>query len=84
MYPYDLPSDAQVNVGQPIILMKHVSNELKYLTEDFFDIFGNQYVPERDVICPHFGKLFRRKINKIDTNMDADNVKYESIILYNL
>lgn len=72
---YVLPSDAQVNIDHPIKLMKPVANDFNYFAEDFFDILGNQYVAERDVICPHFGKLFRRKINKMDTKLDADNVK---------
>lgn len=75
MYLYVLPSDAQVNIDQPIKLMKPVANDFNHFAEDFFDILGNQYVTERDVIGPHFGKLFRRKINKMDGKLDADNVK---------
>lgn len=75
MNVYFLPTDAQVNFNQPLKLMKPVIGELNEYAEDFFDIFGNQYVPERDVVCPHFGKLLRRKINKNDPNVDADNAK---------
>lgn len=67
---------AQVNFNQPIKLIKPVTKELEYYAVDFFDIFGNKYVPERDIICPHFGKLFHRKIDKMNTNIDGDHLKY--------
>lgn len=62
-------------MNQPIRLIKSTTEELSYYVQDFFDIFGNQYVPSRDVICPHFGKLLRREIDVHDPYVDEDNVK---------
>lgn len=50
-----------------------MKGSLSYVLMDFFDIFGNEYEPSRDIICPFFGKLFRR--NAQDA-LDADNIEW--------
>lgn len=62
-------SDAQIDYKKPIKTLKPTNKQLNNYLLDFFDFFGNQYNPRKDIISAFYGKLLKRNYtNDIDTD----------------
>lgn len=61
-----------INLSTVPTIVEAIKGSLNDVLEDFFDIFGNDYEPHRDIICPYDGKLFRRHDNG---SLEAENLE---------
>lgn len=55
-------------------LLKPLQAAVRYRLYDFLDTFGNEYVPENHIICPHYGKLYKRR-NVLVHYLDQEHEK---------
>lgn len=67
--PFDI-SDAQIDYKKPIKTIKPTTNLLNNYVLEFFDFFGNQYSPRKDLISVYYGKLLKRNYTG---HSDTDN-----------
>lgn len=69
IFPFEL-SDAQIDYKKPIKTLKPTTNKLNNYLLDFFEFFGNQYSPRKDIISAYYGKLLKRNYA---SDSDTDN-----------
>lgn len=68
-FPFEF-SDAQIDYKKPIKIIKPTTNQLNNYVLEFFDFFGNQYNPRKDLISAYYGKLLKRNYTG---HSDTDN-----------
>lgn len=54
------------NFSEPPKILQSLSAYVDFYLFDFFDIFGNHYSPEANIICPYSGKMLERRGIRFD------------------